>query len=400
MKRVIFFIFIILLLVSSQFTGTISVKQNDLIADILIYKGPGAWSTGISSFEKFVEYKDLTWFEGDHDYINNNDLVGNFNVIYIPGGSAGTIIDSFNIFGYQHIRDFVSSGGGYIGICGGGYVASDKIIWEGNSYNPPLDLFPGTAFGSIHEIIPYPQYKMTNISINLSNPINIYEPDSESILYYGGAAFYPDEGQEINIIGTYDSFNNDPAIINFNYGEGRVVLFGPHPEIEEDSDRDGETFFHFLEDDGTDWNLLWTSMDWLLKREISEPPISVQPDRPDIKGMLNGNIGIEYNYTIFTNDPDSDQVYFFVDWDDNSVSEWFGPYNSGERCQVAHSWDKVGNYRIRVKAKDTNDLESDWSNPLIVSIPRNKLLYLFPLLFQFLEEHPRLFPLLRLLLKL
>jgi glutamine amidotransferase-like uncharacterized protein len=246
-KRGIFFMLIILLFVSSQFTGAISVKQNEIIADVLlIYTGPGAWSMGYRAFENFLEQKGLTWFEGDDDYINNNDFVGEFNAIHFPGGNPDSYFQSVNIFGCNHIRDFVSSGGGYIGICGGGYIAAYRIIdANNNTVHPPLNFFSGTAYGPIDEIIPYPRYKMTNISINKYNPINQYEPDSETILYYGGAAFYPDEGQEMNTIGTYDSYNNDPAIINFNYGEGRVVLFGPHPEIEEDSDRDGETTFHF-----------------------------------------------------------------------------------------------------------------------------------------------------------
>jgi len=61
---------------------------------------------------------------------------------------------------------------------------------------------------------------------------NRYESSSEYILYSGGAAFYPDEGQEMNVIGTYDLLNDDPAMINFRYGDGRVILFGPHPELE------------------------------------------------------------------------------------------------------------------------------------------------------------------------
>ena len=68
-------------------------------------------------------------------------------------------------------------------------------------------------YGAIDEIAPWPSYAMTTININLSNPINQYEPSSEYILYYGGAAYYPDEGQEMNIIGTYDLFNDDAAII-------------------------------------------------------------------------------------------------------------------------------------------------------------------------------------------
>jgi len=399
-KRGFFLTLIILLFVSSQFTVTISEKPNDVIADVLIFTGRGSWTMGVRAFENFLDSKGLTWFEGNDDYINNNDFVGKFKAIHFPGGNPDSYFQSVNIFGCNHIRDFVSSGGGYIGICGGGYIAAYRIVdSNGNTVHPPLRFFYGTAYGPIDEIITYPGYKMITITINKSNPINQYEPDSETILYYGGAAFYPNEGQEMNIIGTYDSFNNDPAIINFNYGEGRVVLFGPHPEIEEDSDRDGETTFHFLEDEGTDWNLLWTCMDWLMGLPISEPfTDSIPPNRPTVKGMIEGNSGIEYNYTVISTDPEGDSVYYYIDWDDGTDSDWIGPYDSGILCTTSHVWDRVGRYEIKAKAKDVHGSESDWSDPLAVSMPKTK--FINGLILNFLEQHPRLFPMLRIFLKL
>jgi len=58
-----------------------------------------------------------------------------------------------------------------------------------------------------------------------------------------------------------------------------------------------------------------------------------------------------------------------VSWGD-SVSGWLGPYASGETVGFDHTWDFVGNYSIMVKAKDNSSegLESDWSEPSIISI--------------------------------
>ncbi len=46
---------------------------------------------------------------------------------------------------------------------------------------------------------------------------------------------------------------------------------------------------------------------------------------------------------------------------------------SGEIYEVNHTWDEKGEYEIRVKAKDEHGAESEWSDPLPVSMPRNKL---------------------------
>ena len=77
---------------------------------------------------------------------------------------------------------------------------------------------------------------------------------------------------------------------------------------------------------------------------------------------------------------------------------WLGPFDSGCEINVTHIWDVEGDYEIRVKAKDTCDAESEWSDPLVVSMPKNKA---FNLIFlQFLGRFMGRFPLLKLLLDL
>jgi len=40
---------------------------------------------------------------------------------------------------------------------------------------------------------------------------------------------------------------------------------------------------------------------------------------------------------------------------------------------VSHTWEKRGSYEIKVKAKDVNGAESQWSDPLSVTMPRSKV---------------------------
>jgi len=46
--------------------------------------------------------------------------------------------------------------------------------------------------------------------------------------------------------------------------------------------------------------------------------------------------------------------------------------DSGVTAAATHIWDETGNYQIRVKAKDTNGAETDWSEPLPISMPFNQ----------------------------
>jgi hypothetical protein len=96
------------------------------------------------------------------------------------------------------------------------------------------------------------------------------------------------------------------------------------------------------------------------------------PDKPDTpSGQTNGKAGISYTYSTSTDDPDGGQVWYKWDWGDE-VSNWDGPYNSGDPVTTSHKWSNQGTYAVKVKAKDTSDVESVWSDPLSVSMPKNK----------------------------
>ena len=96
------------------------------------------------------------------------------------------------------------------------------------------------------------------------------------------------------------------------------------------------------------------------------------PEAPDIEGPTEGKPGIEYNYTFVSTDPEGDDIFYYIDWGDGQFVEWIGPYLSGEEITQCHSWDTKGTYIIKAKAKDTNDIESDWGD-LEVKIPRTRL---------------------------
>ena len=116
-----------------------------------------------------------------------------------------------------------------------------------------------------------------------------------------------------------------------------------------------------------------------------------KPTRP--YGETNGKIRVRYNYITYAIDPDGDKIKYGWDWDgDGNVDEWTDFYHSGESVVTSHTWKYEGTYSVKVKAEDKDGLRSEWSDPLIVTIPRYKPT---SLLYWFLEEHPRLLLLLR-----
>ncbi len=103
-----------------------------------------------------------------------------------------------------------------------------------------------------------------------------------------------------------------------------------------------------------------------------------KPEKPT--GPTSGQPGTEYTYNTSTTDPLGDQIYYTWDWGDGNYSEWLGPYESGGSCEASYTWEEKGDYSIKVKAKDIYDLESDWSDPLPVSMPKTYENPLEPLL--------------------
>jgi len=99
------------------------------------------------------------------------------------------------------------------------------------------------------------------------------------------------------------------------------------------------------------------------KYNINSPPN--KPDKP--LGPNEGTFNKDYEYIFTTKDFDGDELFYKIDWGD-TVTEWLGPYSSGQKVTQSHSWSSGGKYDIKVKAKDNKNESSEWSDELSVSI--------------------------------
>lgn len=102
-------------------------------------------------------------------------------------------------------------------------------------------------------------------------------------------------------------------------------------------------------------------------------PNNQNPEKPTITGSKKGKIGTGYTYNFRSIDPDGNNLFYFIDWDDGNCEKWIGPFPSGEEISVNHTYQNIGFYNIKAKAKDTNNLESDWEN-MIIRMTRTKQL--------------------------
>jgi parallel beta-helix repeat protein len=118
---------------------------------------------------------------------------------------------------------------------------------------------------------------------------------------------------------------------------------------------------YYIHDQGVDYYPFISPYGW-----INSPPDT--PGKP--AGRIFGVEDRTYTYTTSTTDPEGNNVYYMWSWGDGSYSAWLGPYTSGAPASASHAWAHPGSYQITVKAKDTLEYESTWSEPLKVLMRR------------------------------
>jgi len=233
------------------------------VTSIAIYSDSGASETSVRALEAMFLWMNCSVALVDAGHINSLGLQG-FDILCVPGGDMYQYSQDLSYRGKENIRGFVNGGGGYIGVCGGAYFASERVVWLGRQLPmTPLSLFPGTAEGPCDGIIPYPNYTVCRCNIvDHAHPITESEPEALWIAYCWGPLLRPNPGANVTVLGMYDAVN-EPSFLAFEYGGGRVFLIGTHPEIEEDGDRDGTDWAEELDDRGSDWPFMRKVVLWL-----------------------------------------------------------------------------------------------------------------------------------------
>jgi glutamine amidotransferase-like uncharacterized protein len=177
--------------------------------------------------------------------------MGAIDVVLVPGGGAGKKVRALGHVGLKQLQKFVRDGGGYVGICGGAFLAlSDEsrlglvnaFSWRGTVQ------WPGGGSISLAD------RGAGKVTVELSDDGIKCFPRCPRYLhmdYAGGPVFLAAHRHDLSGFATLACFRseisaheadagsmvNTPAILMAKYGAGRVMLFSPHPEAEKDDDQ-------------------------------------------------------------------------------------------------------------------------------------------------------------------
>lgn len=162
-------------------------------------------------------------------------VLDGFDVVIMPGGSGSKQAERLEQAGRERICDFVRSGGGYVGICAGSYLASSHYEWS-------LGLINARVWDRAHwdrgggEV----RLRMTDPGAQL-----LGLGGSVPCHYNQGPLLVPDDEADLpgyQVLATFEtevatkgaqpgSMTGTHAIIRSTFGEGRVICYSPHPEV-------------------------------------------------------------------------------------------------------------------------------------------------------------------------
>ena len=258
--------------------------------------------------EECVNY---SWVKGNVEYVIKARIIGKDEVMngnlsnydaFIISASGRSYMDAYNPVWRENVKKFIRQGGGYIGICGGANVVS---MGFNESIISPNEIFDLSTLKIVNVYVndqqdeewqylwksnwQYGGVPVKMYILNSSIPIfDGFYGEYRSIRYWGGPGMYdahlngsygnviplavygeePSEvaplhywrfehGRWVPLRNITTDIKGQYAVVASFYGNGRLVIFGPHPEA--------NTFFdgHVREFPVRNTRFTWFIYDWV-----------------------------------------------------------------------------------------------------------------------------------------
>lgn len=223
--------------------------------DVALYIGIGTSARGVNNTNKVLSYAaDIRVHR-----LKINELVpflriDTYDVVYFPGGRGSTEWKHIGAAGAQAVKNFLASGGGYVGVCAGAYLALQHLMLvpfinaarpygKRGKGNCSLALSPGSGllrYGVANDSLSVTSVFYSNgpiMKIALSSSAAIIPNVSDARVHVSYAAPvpwradrsppYPADARP------YDLGVGLAAVVSATFaGLGTVVVVGPHAETD------------------------------------------------------------------------------------------------------------------------------------------------------------------------
>lgn len=215
--------------------GTATTDQTKLIR-VGVYDNSKGTANGPKNLKRLLnEEAGFDYVKLTPSDIQNGKLAG-LDVLIMPGGSGSGQARSLGDEGCQAVRDFVQSGGGYMGICAGAYLASAHYSWSLNLINAQVVDREHWARGT----------GTCRLKLTPLGKESLAEAEDEIDVYYGqGPLLAPHDNKDLPAYESLAEYASEiakkgapsgvmigtTAIARASFGNGRVICFSPHPEV-------------------------------------------------------------------------------------------------------------------------------------------------------------------------
>lgn len=232
--------------------------------DVGLYIGKGTWTEGKEHLKMFLTERQINYRSFTAKQVLDGEMASSgIRLLIMPGGESWEYIAELGAAGEAKIKAFVNAGGGYLGICAGAFYATSHREGGQATGKYGIGLLEGTAYDgtALHT----PPFIDGMMDFNMAlHPLTHHLAAQFRIVMFGGPSLrYTAQeaaNKQISVLSRFQQID-EPAMVVFNYGAGRVFLAGPHFEIEEDRTEWGEDF----KDPDSEWPLLLRLTKYLQK---------------------------------------------------------------------------------------------------------------------------------------
>ena len=262
----------------------------------------------------------------------------------------------------QRTITFLTNEGGYIEFEGEIFNSLNTTVVSDGSYNINavafeyfvFDYWEGTDGVNVNDIYS----ATTTVEVTGDGTLTAYFNFTLNTVIF---LVNPEDGGYINF-GGYDFENNTGVYAESGIYEITAIANEPDYVFSLWEYTEGVVF----QNDESKTTLVNVSGDAIILANfnLNEPP--GKPQRPS--GPTSGEINKELTFSTAAVDPNNDGIWYQWDWGDGTQSSWQGPFASGQTVTEKHTYTGIRNYDVKVKAKDGSGIETDWSDPLTVTI--------------------------------
>lgn len=216
------------------FRTVVAAPESPRPIRVAIYQGPGVFGNGVADVTKAVKSLPGSTIQvlGPKE-VGTTDLSA-FDVIAFTGGSGSKQSEGIGDAGKANVLKFVRGGGGYLGICGGSYLACSGFKWglgliNAKTVSPKWRRGIGTVtLETTEQASPVLGAVEGPFKVRYANgPVLQADPKCELPAFQAVAMFRTELAENDTPVG---AMVNTPGAVISDFGKGRVFISSPHPE--------------------------------------------------------------------------------------------------------------------------------------------------------------------------